>query len=178
MSKNPQKPMKKKPNKKLIALAKLAALVGKPARETQRTRILGALKYDRKRTHADSIFQILAECLTKGVGVAVSGDVVRKFFADAHVSSDDFFDACLTDWRLQPEVADYVLDLLKRSGYEGHIDDLWLSVYGKVKPSPPPQAFVARDPKTGKILAKRPWWVKQSRTIHTGQTRKPGSHNS
>jgi hypothetical protein len=144
----------------------------------QRTSILGALKHDRTREPEDSVFQILAECLTRGAAASVTGDIVRRFFVNANVSSDDFFDWCLTDWRVHPEVGEYILGLLTVAGYEGHIDDLWLSVYGILKPSPKARAFGRRDPRASKIFPNRPWWVTHSRIIHTGQTRKPGSHGS
>jgi hypothetical protein len=73
------------------------------------------------------------------------------------------------------ELGNQLYEVLQDAGYEGNIDDFWMSVFGKQKPSIP-TAFIA-PPEARRESGVRPWWVGHGvKIIHTGQTRKSGSH--
>jgi hypothetical protein len=139
---------------------------------------LGALKYDRKRKREDAIVRILAACLSKRLGRLATSEDVDRLFAETVIGRDAFSRACLDDWRFQAGLGDIVFKLLKQAGYEGNIDQLWLSVYGRWKPS------VVGASKTPDRKARRRRRAKHGSdgqsvyVVNTGQTRKPGSHRS
>jgi hypothetical protein len=82
------------------------------------------------------------------------------------MSLEAFQRRCETDWRIDRRAGDAVYDVLRAAGYQGTIDDLWVSVYGMIKTS-----VATAGEKTGHLFRPNPVPI-------TGQTKKPGSHRS
>jgi hypothetical protein len=145
---------------------------------------LGALKYDRKRKPEDAIVRILVACLSKRLGRLATSEDVDWFFAEADIGRDAFSGACLADWRFESGLGDLVFELLKQAGYAGNIDQLWLSVYGRWKPScgrRKPSVVGAGKTTGRKARRRRAKHCSDGQSVfvvNTGQTRKPGSHRS
>lgn len=144
----------------------------------QRDGFIGALRFFPGRHPKDTIVQVLHQCLHhRGCVPSITHEGFRQVLGREKISLEQFQTLCETYWPQSVPTGNQVHAILKAVGYQGSIDDLWLSVYGMWKPSIP-SATVARDPKTGRRLAPGPWWSTGSTVVHTGQTRKPGSHQS
>jgi hypothetical protein len=169
-----KRPDKPRWNGVAVRLADLPASNLMAQRQLQRANFIGALKYERGKRSEDKIDTILAACLREPLSASRKR---RQFFAEHGIDLKRFRAACAKDWHFDLQEGDYVLSILKLAGYEGTIDDLWLSVHGKWKPSKP-EAYVV-EPGKRSHLGRRPWWATHgARTVNTGQTRKPGSRRA
>src|SRR4029078_1556450 len=66
--------------------------------------------------------------------------------------------------------------ILKAAGYGGNIDQLWLSLYGRWKPSiPEAHGTIMR---VSSVFGGQTYRIPGTRTVASGQSRKPGSHRS
>ena len=162
-------PKKKRPRKsKKSRTTDPATRLYRWTQRHQRTSFLGTLKYRRLRKPKGTIMKILKICLEASLRkrpVALAD--VETFLNERQQL---FLQDCRTDWRLHASAGDQVFDLLKLAGYQGTIDDLWVSVYGMKKPSKATAFIVPSE--TANPLKPRPGF------FWTGQTRKPGSHKS
>src|SRR5207249_4028143 len=98
-----------------------------------------------------------------------------KRFRQLPLNSKEFDALCSSFWPSNLTAGDRVFSILKAIGYEGNIDDLWLSVYGIRKPS-----IIKTLPKksagSGRLGSQGRGRTGSVFVINTGQSRKPGSH--
>src|SRR5262249_50741623 len=148
--------------------------LGKRGPSFQRKSFVGALEYQHLRRPQDAVDQILERCLRHRLGKSfVTETDLRTFFEGHGVERKQFVKDCGTFGFMERKAGDRIHTVLRLAGYEGNIDDFWLSVFGKRKPSVP-TAFIAA-PEVRKKYGVRPWWVRRGvKMIHSGQTRKPG----
>lgn len=127
----------------------------------------GVIPYVRHRPPRETIEQVLLECLVSRSGRDFrSSASIEEFLVRHRVDSLRFWAMVSGGW-YQPNssVDREVHEVLRLAGYEGTLDQLWVSVFGRKKPSGPPQAYGFVGPHiTGVTIS--------------GQSRKPGSHRS
>jgi len=150
--------------------------VRKTGLSRQRASFLGALKHKRGRDHAESIGIILRQCLNANRSMTARHGNLSSLLESLGIPFEEFDALCRCFWPSNLSAGNQVFSILESAGYEGNIDDLWLSVYGIWKPSvirtePTPLSHHAR--RRSKGGQRRSVFV-----INTGQTRKPGSHKS
>jgi hypothetical protein len=142
----------------------------------QRSGFVGALRYRRGRQHAAAISVIVDQCLSSGRRTGTRAAVsLQSAFRTGGVRPGEFDTLCNSFWPSNLSAGDRVFTILRAIGYEGNIDDLWVSVYGMRKPSVmrPSKKIPA---KLGRRDSRRHGRAGSVFLTNTGQSRKPGSH--
>lgn len=150
-------------------------------RTRQRTNYTGAVHYVPRRPQHLTIGNIILACMrfNDPQSSTVNGDLlIHSFVSKLGVPEQEFWKLAFVDWRLHPEAGDQVHTWLKTIHFEGNIDDLWLSLYGIRKPSPPPIAGINTSKEVKKWLKSKSHQKVWHQFAGSGHTKKPGSHRS
>jgi hypothetical protein len=134
---------------------------------TQRTGFVGAMKFDPARKPAETVSCILGLLIGQW---PLTGKAFQSVLRRAGMRLNEFESLCSCFWPLNLRAADRIFAVLRTAGYEGNIDDLWLSVHGRWKPSPAGRASTTST--------KGRYYGRSVILVNTGQSRKPGSHRS
>lgn len=138
----------------------------------QRTGFTGAIRYQSGRKKCDTFLLILRQCMGTDQ-LDPNSPSIRALLAQESISIGALDRYVNAFWPSDVACGNRVFEFLKAAGYGGHIDDLWLSMYGMRKPSIPTAGVKSRRGALAKRARSRSLFI-----VGSGQTRKPGSHSS
>ena len=133
----------------------------------------GALPYDQKRLPGDTVVLILRLCLRSATPLEKATENAVRIFCLAQQTTLTAVHGLCEDWLLDLDVGTQTFRLLQAAGYEGNIDDLWRTVMNTVKPSRASAGLKSGTSHSASNGKKK--WI---HFTNSGQSRKPGGHNS